>query len=335
MVICGSIALTTGFFKLILRDPRPYFHDNDIILYDCETGYGNPSGHSIGAVSLYMTLWRVFTYDVKMTNFKRNCLKFMIFTLILITIFSRMALGAHSLNQIILGGFIGLMIYILFFNVIELDMKPEIEIYFIKNKYILLIFSFIVSFFIIAGIFIFNFFPDLNDNKSLYLNAIHKFCPGTSYSKTLEYEAYFLLSSSSFLLGAYLGIYYDLTYNFYNNENVWLAINDGIDENNIIDMNKTKKIRWNDTDFFTSFKRLVVIVVVNLITVSMNIFVSSKSHTNVIFIFKNFLPFGLTGFTLFSFTRKICLYYKLGNDVYINNQNEYKIEKNIQKKKNK
>ena len=317
MLVSCTIGLTTGFFKLILRDPRPYFHDEDIILYDCETGYGNPSGHSIAAVSLYLTLFKEFTQNLKINPNINLFLKFVLGCFISAILFSRLALGAHSINQIFLGAFVGFMIYIFYFHVIEMDMKPEVEIHFIMNKTILKIFSFIISTCIFIGFIIFNFVPDANVNKNDYLFAIQKFCPGTSYSKSLEYEAYFMLSSSSSLLGIYLGIYFDLKQNYEGDEEVWLAINDGVDKNKIFDMNKTKQIRWNDTNLLTSFKRLFIVIFSNVITYVLNFIVSSKSHTNYVFILKNFLPNGLTGFMLFGLTRQICLYCGLGNKVYL------------------
>ena len=296
---CGSIG--TGFFKLIYKNPRPFFHEHWVKVYDCETGYGNPSGHSIVAVSIYLTLWKVLRK--RNAFFERNKRKLFgfVFFFICCILLSRLALGAHSLNQILLGSFIGYQIYLLFFYVIkiDIDMHKEIKTLMkLSNFYILVI---IISIILISGILIFNFFPlvfDLDVNQ--YLDRIMENCPGTPYSKTFDYEAYFMLAACSSLVGGYYGIIYDIKFNLNNSQEKWIELNFG------------EKL-WNKTDFLRGFKRLGVILVILFVPFSLTLMVSSHAHTNYIFIIKNLIPYFLLNFILFGFVRCICCWLKCGN----------------------
>ena len=51
----SSLALFS-LLKSIHAEPRP-FHVSDIIPTKCDLEYGNPSGHSVISVSLYLTVW--------------------------------------------------------------------------------------------------------------------------------------------------------------------------------------------------------------------------------------------------------------------------------------
>lgn len=296
---CGSIG--TGFFKLIYKNPRPFFQHDWVKVYDCETGYGNPSGHSIVAVSIYLTLWKV----LRKRNgfFERNKKKLFgfVFFFICCILLSRLALGAHSLNQILLGSFIGYQIYCLFFYVIkiEVDLHQEIKTLMkLSNLYIFCITIFTI---LIIGVLIFNFFPmtfDLDVNK--YLDRIMENCPGTPYSKTFDYEAYFMLAACSSLVGAYFGIYFDIRFNLNNSQEKW------------IEMNYGKKL-WNRTNYFKGFLRIIILFILLAIPFSLTLIVSSNAHTNYIFILKNLVPYFFVNFFLFAFGRHLCCKLNCGN----------------------
>jgi len=214
---------------------------------------------------------------------------------------SRLALGAHSLNQILLGSFIGYQIYCLFFYVIkiEVDLHQEIKTLMkLSNLYIFCITIFTI---LIIGVLIFNFFPmtfDLDVNK--YLDRIMENCPGTPYSKTFDYEAYFMLAACSSLVGAYYGIYFDIRFNLNNSQEKW------------IEMNYGKKL-WNRTNYFKGFLRIIILFILLAIPFSLTLIVSSNAHTNYIFILKNLVPYFFVNFFLFAFGRHLCCKLNCGN----------------------
>jgi membrane-associated phospholipid phosphatase len=304
VIIAGSGSIGTGLFKLIYKNPRPFFHEDWVRVYDCETGYGNPSGHSILAVSIYLTLWKVLR---KRNNFfERNKKKifWVLFAFICLILSSRLALGAHSLNQILLGSFIGYQTYLLFFYVIKIELQLQEEIKVVMNITNFKILLFILSFILVSGIIIFNFFPlNINLDVHKYLERILKDCPGTPYSKTFDYEAYFMLAACSSLIGAYCGIIYDVKINLSNSIETWIEMNQG-------------KNLWNSTGCLKSIKRLILTILLLIIPFSLNFIVSSHAHTNYIFIIKNFIPFMGVNFVLFGFGRHVAFLLNCTNEKY-------------------
>jgi len=291
--VCGCCSIGTGLFKLIYKNPRPFFHEEWVKVYDCETGYGNPSGHSIVVVSTYLTFWKIFKLKYHINPKLRKYLFALLCTFIFSVLFSRLALGVHSLNQIFLGSFIGYQIYSLIFYVLNINLDLELEIKSLINYHYLNIMAAVMTSLLLFGFVVFNFFPlSMNLDVDKYLQRILETCPGTPYSKVFDYEAYFMLSSCSILLGAYYGIYYDIKVNLKSSDE-WVQINTG-------------KFLWNKTSVFKSFIRILVMASVLIVPFLLTVFISSHAHTNIIFILKNLVPYFVISFCLFAFVRKAC-----------------------------
>jgi len=302
IVVSASGSIGTGFFKLIYKNPRPFFHEEWVKVYDCETGYGNPSGHSIIAVSVYLTLWKILRKKVPFAEKHKKKLFIFLFIFICSILISRLALGAHSLNQILLGSFIGYETYLLFFYVIKIDLKLHEEVKVLMKISNLKLFATIVSIILIVGILIFNLFPlKITLDVSKYLERILEQCPGTPYSKVFDYEAYFMLAACSSLIGAYYGIYYDIQYNLKNSQDKWIKMNFGF-------------YQWNKTSFYKSIGRLLLILFVLSGPFSLTVLISSEAHTNYIFILKNLIPYFLINFMLFALCRHLSVVFKIANE---------------------
>jgi membrane-associated phospholipid phosphatase len=301
VIIVGSCSIGTGFFKLIYKNPRPFFHEDWVKVYDCETGYGNPSGHSIVAFAVYLTLWKILRKrNVFFEKNKRKLFIFLFFYMCCI-LMSRLALGAHSLNQILLGSFIGYQIYTLFFEVIKIDLHLHTEMNVVMNLFFFKVGAYIISSFLIFGILIFNFFPlTINLDINQYLERIIQSCPGTPYSKIFDFEAYFMLAACSSIVGAHYGIYFDVKFNLNNSIEKWIEMNHG------------DKL-WNKTNFITSILRLFSMSIVLAISFCLNFIISSNAHTNYIFILKNLIPYFFVNFALFGFCRSISCKLGLAN----------------------
>jgi len=111
------------FFKVFYHNPRPYYSSDEIVAMNCSRGYGNPSGHCLSIFSVYGSLWIfLFTkkYDKNNSLFPRKwqyeltkwVSLVLVVALCVLTFFSRIYLGSHSLNQTIYGTTLGLwMIY--------------------------------------------------------------------------------------------------------------------------------------------------------------------------------------------------------------------------------
>ena len=102
-----------ALFKLALVDLRPVFLDADLNDDFCVCDYGKPSGHSLCSAGILL-----FIYDDLQTNFKLSraadwTARVSFGTLALFIGLSRIYLGAHSFNQVIMGFSIGITLFFL------------------------------------------------------------------------------------------------------------------------------------------------------------------------------------------------------------------------------
>lgn len=113
-----------GLLKIAYKEPRPYLKFFDIEPLSCSKEYGNPSGHSSAAfatsIVLFLDLFHgeslltiIGKHDPVKSISKYFRSKYLIGGLIalfwmLIIPISRVALGAHSIDQVIYGSLLGL-----------------------------------------------------------------------------------------------------------------------------------------------------------------------------------------------------------------------------------
>ena len=100
------------FLKLAYHQPRPYWVDSEVKVIDCSGQYGDPSGHSAISIAMVLGVW----LDLK-DSIGRG-IKYQILWQVLVlaaalvfpaTIaYSRLVIGAHSLDQVLFGLMIGL-----------------------------------------------------------------------------------------------------------------------------------------------------------------------------------------------------------------------------------
>lgn len=106
----GVMLLLSSSFNSILkmgfRQPRPYWSSADVKNLDQPwTDFGIPSGHSMTPAS---------TYGLLATTFKRNWSKVLIWVIIFLIGFSRLVLGVHFLQDVLVGWAFGLILLWLF-----------------------------------------------------------------------------------------------------------------------------------------------------------------------------------------------------------------------------
>lgn len=74
--------------KAFYSSPRPYWSSAEVKAWHCETDFGNPSGHSMLSIGFAITI----SYK------KPTCYKVAFISIAILIGFSRLVLGAHSLN---------------------------------------------------------------------------------------------------------------------------------------------------------------------------------------------------------------------------------------------
>ena len=115
-------------FKILFYQGRPYLASEKIDGCTCDPGM--PSGHAIMAISGYYMIYVIFTERVAFFNpakfaGRAAVLKFWCFFLSLGVIWSRIALGAHSVDQLFIGSMIAINV-ILWFNKARFDKLYDI-----------------------------------------------------------------------------------------------------------------------------------------------------------------------------------------------------------------
>lgn len=110
-----------SLLKQVYQQPRPFWVSKDVQMLEwtCYTEYGSPSGHSALAIVLLDFLVR---FACRWSN-KLLRVRWLLYIFILcfqiLVMFSRLYLGMHSLNQIMLGFMIGSFSLILYYLYVE------------------------------------------------------------------------------------------------------------------------------------------------------------------------------------------------------------------------
>ena len=161
-----------NFLKLSFQSPRPFWN-NISIFGKCNNGFGNPSAHSFTTISIYSSICHVIISNNKNNFILKVILIFLTVFISIITCFSRIILGVHSIDQVIFGSISGLILYYYFFFVYtENNIKKE------KN-YVqeFLIYTILFSLMLLVTYFIYNIFYDENLIMKMSQLTILYFCP--------------------------------------------------------------------------------------------------------------------------------------------------------------
>ena len=197
-----------NLLKIIYGNKRPFWIEPELIKYNCDGGYGNPSGHSLMSCYIYLSYYYILS---KKKLFDSNLILKIVFLfcdliLVFLIMLSRIFLGMHSINQILYGFFLGFFCfyfdYLIFeFHSIELDYYIKV----FKSKKIMKILILII---IICFLVIILFYFTLNkktikDNDNI-LNGIEK-CQKLEKYRRLNNDALFASCLIIGLLGLYFG----------------------------------------------------------------------------------------------------------------------------------
>ena len=104
-VMLLSSASFNGFFKVLLKGPRPYWISDKIVPGVHESSFGIPSGHAMNSTS-------VWGQSALETN-NRKAIGAAIVLVLLIAV-SRLVLGVHFLSDVMLGLVLGLLLLLAF-----------------------------------------------------------------------------------------------------------------------------------------------------------------------------------------------------------------------------
>ena len=194
-----------SMMKIWYGSIRPFWKNKDLFQEVCDGGFGNPSGHSISSTYLYLMLF-IYLSQTKLL-YKRYIIQTILFLILLIwiilIILSRLILGMHSINQVIYGSTLGLIVVLLISVVFKLHQMPVIyyKKLFKEKIYISIIFSLILFLSIFSIISNFAF-----DNKSQikkYEKILNEKCQNLPEYRKFNLDGLF----GSFIIFGLLGMY--------------------------------------------------------------------------------------------------------------------------------
>ena len=149
---------TMNELKSYYGEPRPYWVSDEIVGDRCATGFGNPSGHMLNNVFLWVTVYLHYFYAIgeEQVEYSKGIKITMTSLIIIMTALmakSRVFLGAHTFNEVLYGALLGVTLaFIGHYKVKPFVIQiPELlisqdndEKYQVRTRYILI--TFIVTF---------------------------------------------------------------------------------------------------------------------------------------------------------------------------------------------
>ena len=293
----------TNLFKIIYRNSRPYW-ESDILDVVCNSGYGNPSGHSVTSTAYYLTLPHIVTNFQFFKSGKINILlRITIFCLFIIfgslIMISRVMLAAHAINQVIYGFSLGFGVYLV--NIYLLSYHTYSSDEFLGHIINKCVSIFYILFHIILLIILIVVYIVIDDDKYIEYNSYKNIfngirCKIKNKYLMLKHDGFFQALSLTSLLGAHLGIIVLIFLLKKLNYNI-----NGF----IIEFNKSSIKKW--------FIRLPILLLSGIFII-LYFCIPGDISLTLIFIFKSALPFFLTTFGIYFLGMFICIHFKLSNE---------------------
>lgn len=310
-LMCAIIysSFFTNFFKIIYRSPRPIWKSDDIKI-SCNNGFGNPSGHSFTSMCVYLSLAHLltnFNYFYKKTI--GVVLRVVIFIVLIVTIglvlFSRIVLGAHSINQVIYGGMLGFGTYFVLFFIIGLHNHTPKEFYdYMSNKTTLIISSAINAVLFFSALFVYLFSKEVDEAliKEYDGRLTNKGCKEKKEYQRYQHDGFYQTLSIFGIEGANIAIWLL----FYIIEKQY----NGSSEHVVV-FNKNSDVK----NFFCRLG----LVIVSALGILLYFVIPGSWSIAVVLIFKSALGFFLGLFGLHLLGIYLCVRLKVANpDIYIN-----------------
>ena len=286
----------TNTLKMLYQSDRPNWHSDDLT-FSCDYGYGNPSGHSITCITLYLSLSHVFVNFFKIKGIVKIIIFifFIFFSLLIIT--SRVILAAHSINQVLYGFGLGLGLYFILIYCLGYHKYSSVDyLGHIGKKKVNYLYYILHIFLLISTILIYIIIKP-KDNSKIEENIFNGLrCKIKNSYVKYENDGLFQSLSITSIIGAQLGL--NILFKILKNQNYMISVS-------IIEWNKTKEKKY-------IFLRIPIFLI-SSIGIILYYIIPKNSSLIIIFIFKSAVPFFLGMFGIHLVGIYICIYFKIAN----------------------
>jgi undecaprenyl-diphosphatase len=287
----------TNTLKMIYQSDRPNWQ-SEYLTYSCNYGYGNPSGHSLTSISLYLTLSHIIIVYWKI----KRTVKILIFILFLLfsylIIVSRVVLAAHSFNQVLYGFTLGLGLYYILIFIIGYHKYSSVE--FLKHirskkiNYIYYLLHIFLLIFTISVYLIINTKDTTKIEENIFNDVRCK--KKNSYAKYKNDGLFQSLSITS-LIGAQLGL--NILFSILKKQNYMISVS---------------IIEWNNSKIKKNYLLRIPIILLSAIGIILYYIIPKSIPLIFIFIFKSAVPFFLGIFGIHFLGIYMCIYLKIANN---------------------
>lgn len=173
LILMLSNAFGTSL-KFLFHTPRPFWVSSDVIAHVQETSFGMPSGHALNA----MALWGYTAVQMR-----KRSVKILFWGLVFLIGFSRLVLGVHMINDVLLGWLAGALLLWVFIKA-EKRYLPAMQRWSSQKKLVGIILSTLVLLIVPVVIWLINQGYQLNE--AWVLNYAAAFSEGELMPYSLE-----------------------------------------------------------------------------------------------------------------------------------------------------
>lgn len=288
--------------KIIYHHPRPIWQSANI-KYACNNGFGNPSGHSYTSSSFYLSLAFIIS-NIPFIKKQKNKTIISIFIyitfsiIILLIMYSRLVLGAHSINQVIYGCLLGCGTYYLIFHVIGyINASNETFYKWFNNTKCVIIFIIVHLCFIILSLIRYVSFPVIDVTQYDKYLSQHG-CKQKALVHKYQHDGFNQSLSLLVLIAAVIGMkmVFSLVEKKYPNKG-------------------ERIIEWNYNNK-NIIKRIGIVVLSSAMFI-FNVIIPSKLNVIVVFVLKTGVSFFFGVLGMFGLGIYLCVVFRVANeDIY-------------------
>jgi membrane-associated phospholipid phosphatase len=291
-----------NIMKLWYGNPRPFWL-NPELFKACNGGFGNPSGHSFSSASAYFAFFHIVTdfdwFKKRLVGvITRVLLGILTFVIVVLIVLSRLYLGAHSTNQILYGGLLGLGLYYFVFFVMEWSSQtPEEFSQFFTQKKITIIF---IIKYILLNLACFLSYGLIDNGEGIYSPTLDALCPDHNPYRKFNPDAVFGMLSLFGIIGGHFG----LVFLFHLTEKSYTGKVNAV-------------VYWYKGTCKSHILRIMLCILFGLPLILIFI-ISGKSSLVMIFVFKVSVPYLVALFGLFGPAVFFSIKLRLANpDIYM------------------
>lgn len=288
-----------NIFKILYGEPRPYWVFQELIP-SCNVGFGNPSGHSMSSSAVYLSIWHILITKIEFFE-KRTLLKILLLIfflmVIIMIIFSRLVLGAHSINQVLYGGLLGIAVYLAHFYVLEMHKLKAREFFEIfRSKRMKGIFAIFYSSLVFISILIYYCVPNTEVIEE-YKEYVNKNCGKIEDFKKFNDDGLFNSLGIFALIGCHFGLVFFCNF---------------MEKNNLFDKYEEIYI-WNQTSWKNKGNILMGFLLFGS-PILLFIIIPGRINLFFVYLFKIILPYFIGCFGMFGVNLWFCVSNKYCNE---------------------